>query len=340
MSTSVPHAEARKAHGPVSPLVSSALARRVVDDAVRRYFAKRREKVPGFIATHYSLLGALRMHRRALGHDLWRAPLNAALVGPALALKGAAWVSDKAGRAGVGRWLRAREIFLRTDVARALEWRLLTELLELPAVDANRISKRDALADEILADKRLLSVLSLLDGPWGAQERERLDVRLRETIAIYTNNRFAIAEIANMGLTAGVGAAVLHQATPGIWTLGPALAGFLTTQLAAAQIPTGLAAGAAAAAAAPVVPGAALTVATTAAVMSATAAVSAVSGVVTDPLQKLLGLHERRLMRMLEALERAFLGADDAAFVTRDEYVMRVAELVDMALSAWRFARG
>ncbi len=72
------------------PVLDHVLARTIVEDAIRSYFRKRRSRVPHFVENTFSLRGALATHRHALGHDLWRAPLNAALAGPQIGLNIAA----------------------------------------------------------------------------------------------------------------------------------------------------------------------------------------------------------------------------------------------------------
>jgi hypothetical protein len=335
--TSVPIVDSRIARQ--VPDAKPELARQIVNDAIRRYFRKRRSKIPEFVERNYSFNGALETHRNALGHDLWRAPLNAALVGPAVALKGMAWGFDQAGQKDVGAWLRSREIFMRTDVAREIEWRLQSQLLELPFRDGQRVYERDALAAEILADPRVAGILDYLNGPWGERERLRLESKLSQSLAIYTNSRFAAGEIANLVMTSGIGAAALHQATPGVLTLGPALATWVAEHFGAAGVPHGVLIGLWHALI-PASPGIGLTALATGSVLVATAAFSAVSGVVTDPLQKALGLHQRRLVALVDALERGFLGEDEAQLVTREQYVVRLAELLDLAVAAWRFAKG
>lgn len=335
--TSVPIVEARSAAQ--LPDARPELARQVVDDAIRRYFRKRRSRIPAFVERNYSFAGALDTHRNAIGHDLWKAPLNAALVGPAVALKGIAWGLDKAGRAETGEWLRSREIFMRTDVAREIEWRLQTELLELPYRDEGRVFQKDALAAEILSDPRVAGVLDYLNGPWGERERQRLENKLSQSIAIYTNSRFAAGEIANMVMTSGLGIAALHQVTPGVLTLGPALAGWVADKFTGATLPSG-ALTALLHTVVPAIPAAGLTAIATGGVLVGTALMSAVSGLVTDPLQKALGLHERRLVALVDALEQGFLEEGDGRFVTREQYVGRLADLLDIAMAAWRFAKG
>ena len=53
-----------------------AWAQAVVRDVERRYLASRRECVDAFVDRHFSLTGALRLHRQAIGWDLLRVPAN------------------------------------------------------------------------------------------------------------------------------------------------------------------------------------------------------------------------------------------------------------------------
>src|SRR5512147_1160366 len=64
---------------------TSAEMRAIVDRAIDRYIAARHDKVAAFVDGNYSLIGSLRLHRRALGLDLLRAPANVALAVPYVA---------------------------------------------------------------------------------------------------------------------------------------------------------------------------------------------------------------------------------------------------------------
>ena len=107
-------------------------AREIVDEAAARYCDARRARVDEFVDGTFSLPGTLRLHRRALGWDLVRSPANLALSAPHLAARVSAGLARRAGLAPAADWLDSRRYFLQTDVARELEWRLFTELLELP----------------------------------------------------------------------------------------------------------------------------------------------------------------------------------------------------------------
>ncbi|MEW9365990.1 DUF6635 family protein, partial [Klebsiella pneumoniae] len=89
-------------------------------------------RIPGFVDATFSLAGSIRLHRAALGWDLLRAPANLTLAAPQLALQAAGFLATKAGARATGQKLGRTSLLLRTAVARELEWRLQTDLLELP----------------------------------------------------------------------------------------------------------------------------------------------------------------------------------------------------------------
>ena len=62
-----------------------ALARAIVADAVDRYLEATRARIAPFVDDHFSFSSAWALHRRALGRDLLRAPVNVMLVLPQLA---------------------------------------------------------------------------------------------------------------------------------------------------------------------------------------------------------------------------------------------------------------
>jgi len=291
------------------------LAHKIVEDAIRTYFRKRRSRVPTFVDQTFSLSGALKTHRHAFGHDLWRAPLNAALAGPQIGLNVAASILAAMGRKKTARQLRSRELFFCTSVAQEIERRLIVDLLELPYSGRGAPSFHDALAVEILGDRRLDGALGLLNGPWGENQRLKMDERLAQQLAIYLNARGAASEVVSAAVTMAAGGAILHQVTPGFLTLGPALAQALGAKVGGV---------------------AAFSVA--GAVLAASAAGAAFAGVITDPVQAALGLHHRRLIALLDALEDAFLGGD-ARLRVPEQYAARLIDLVDALVSVAQHIR-
>ena len=58
-----------------------------IERAIRDYIASRKRKVPHFARKHFSFKGATRLNRKALGHDLYKVPVNVAWAVPLLALR-------------------------------------------------------------------------------------------------------------------------------------------------------------------------------------------------------------------------------------------------------------
>jgi Family of unknown function (DUF6635) len=291
------------------PALDTALARNIVEDAIRTYFRKRRSRVPSFVERTFSLAGALQTHRNAFGHDLWKAPLNAALAGPQIGLNAVAGVMTVVGKREFAERLKSRELFFRTTVTQEIERRLIVDLLELPYTGQGEPSFHDALAVEILGDSRLDGALGMLNGPWGEKQRLQMDAKLVRQLTVYLNARGAAGEIVSAGVTMAAGGAMLHQVTPGFLTLGPALAQALGAKVGGV---------------------AAFSLVT--AVLAASATAAAFAGIVTDPIQSALGLHHLRLIGLLDSLESAFLGGD-ARLAIPEQYAARLIDLVDVIVS-------
>lgn len=321
--------------------IDAAEARAIVGRAIDRYVAARHAEVDAFVDANYSLMGSLRLHRRAIGLDLLRAPANVALVAPHLGAQLAAGALRRAGAGRAARWLKGRRLFLDTRVARELEWRLHTELLRLPYDDGRgRRSERDALAEEIMADPRLAAALDALAATL-LRHRDDPEVRarLRAMIGTYTGARSAAAELVNNLALAGAGAAAFKQLTPSVISLGPVMATALAYEAAAASFPLGpWLGGLWYGHVATVTPSAGLVIGVTGGLMALTATTAAFAGVVGDPVQRALGLHQRRLHRLIDALGDGLRDGGAAAFEVRDHYAARIFDLIDVARAAYRLA--
>jgi hypothetical protein len=317
--------------------VEDAEVRAIVERAIERYIAARHERVAAFVDRHFSLIGSLRLHRRALGLDLVRAPANVVLMLPYLSLQLGGAALHRLGARDAARRLSSRTLFLDTDVARELTWRLHSELLELPYDDGRHRTDKDALGQAILADPRVAAAVDLL----AAVARRHADdpdrqARLRRILESYAGTRAAAADLVNSVLLASAGMAAFQKLTPGTLTLGPMIAAALAHQAAIASFPLGASLGGIWYGLFPATPSAALVAGATGALMLLTATTAAFAGVVSDPLQRALGLHQRRLHRLIEALGRELKGDSDAAFHARDHYVARIFDLIDLARAAHR----
>lgn len=319
-------------------VMTPALAGSIVDRAAARYFAERRRRVNAFIDRHFSITGALALHRKALGADIVKAPLNIVLAVPYFAAQLGAAAARACRADRLSAYLRSRRILLDTAVGREIEWLVMTELLELPLRQGRRVSTKDALAEAIVAEQAVADAIRArldADHPGGD-----LDFRkhLAASVARYTETRAASAEIATTLMTFGAGAAALKQITPGAMVLGPALAGTIAQQAAIASFPLGPTLGAFWYAVFPAAASAGFVAGVTAGVAGAGAIAAAFVGVVTDPLQRAAGLHRRRLLRLIDALEQQF-ATRTGTFAVRDHYVARLLGLVELVVSLCGLAK-
>ena len=310
-----------------------------MEAGTRGYFAARRQRVGPFVDRHFSMRGTLRLHRVALGWDIARAPLNLSLAVPQVVARLGALAASRLGAVRVARAL-GRPLILETAVAREIVWLVNTELLELPFAQPGRVSTHDALAESILATPE---VDALMRGALAEIGRRGDDpefrARLAHAMGEYTVSRAAAAEITTGLLSLSAGALALQKLTPGAASLGPALAGIMAQQAAVASFPLGGWLGGVWYGLFPLAPSLGLVAGTTGGLMLGASVFAAFAGVVSDPVQRALGLHRRRLHRMINALERQVSNPTAAGFAVHDHYVARLLDVFDIVGAAVRLAR-
>ncbi|HEX6978825.1 MAG TPA: DUF6635 family protein [Alphaproteobacteria bacterium] len=315
-------------------------ARDIVAAAIGRYVAGRHARVERFVGRHFSARGALRLHRHALGWDVVKAPVNLALAVPQVGVRLTAAAAAALGANTVADRLASRDFLIKTRVAAEVEWLIATELLELPYCQGQRVAFRDALADEILVDQRVEAPLVAM---LAAVARRGEDAAFREklvtALSAYAGTRAAAADIATSIISVGIGAAALKQLTPGVMTLGPAIAATVAQQIAVASFPLGAGVGGIWYGIFPAAASPALVAGVTGGLMSAVAALAAFAGLATDPIQARLGLHQRRLHRLIDLLGNHLRRQEGGRLSVRDHYVARLIDLFDLVAGAYRLAR-
>lgn len=312
----------------------------VVAEAARAYFDGVRQRIDIFIDANFTIAGSARLHRHALGWDLLKAPANVALSLPQIALRLGSVAAHGLGAPETAEALARRELFLETATGRELRWRLMTDLLQLPFEDGDRRSSRDALAEAILAHARMQA---LLRAAGTATARHRDDpvfrARLEAALTSYAGTRAAAAEITTGLVTLGTGAVAFQKATPGALALGPVIAGSLAQGAAISSFPLGTTAGGLWYGVFPAQASPVLVAGATAGVIGVAALATAFAGMVSDPVQRALGLHRRRLDALVASLERGFAQADAKGFRTFDLYAARLLDLSDVLIGIGRTFR-
>jgi hypothetical protein len=315
-------------------------ARSIVEDGIRRYFTERRTRVMPFVDTNFSLRGTLALHRAALGWDIAKAPFNLTMAAPQVGLLVAAQAARKLGAPRVADRLGNTRLLVHTAVGRELAWRLHADLLELPYRDGGRVTTRDALAETILADPRLAEALApALETIGASGEDPVLRERLEAAMGEYARGRGAANEMVTALFSLSAGAVALRKLTPGVLSLGAPLAAAMAQRAAVMSFPMGGALGSLWYGLFPVAPSTVLVAGLTGGLFAASAVASAFAGVVSDPVQRRLGLHRMRLNRMLDALERQMENPAATGFVVHDHYLARLLDLLDVLSAVVRLAR-
>lgn len=307
------------------------LAREAVEAGIRRYCTARRERIPDFVDRHFSLRAALRLHRAAFGWDMLRAPVNLTMAASAAALHLAAAGARRVGAERVANALGRRRLLLSTSVSLRIEWLVRTDLLELPCQAGDRVSTRDALAETIL--RAMLTSIGLKDDD---PLRHRV---LERTLAEYVVTRGTAAEITTALMSLSAGALTLGKLTPGAVSFGPMLASMVAQQAAISSFPLGAGFGTLWYGLFPVVPSTALLFSLSGGLLAIGSVLSAFAGIVADPVQRRLGLHQRRLRRMVDAMERQLLDPAAPGYAVRDRYVARLLDVFDLVTAAYRLTR-
>ena len=310
------------------------LDRADVEAAFRRaaaeYISNRRQRIEEFTCRHFGLRGSLRLHRLAIGADLVRAPINLALALPHIVKVLISAGLHKLGKEHAANRLLTIPTQLETTVAREVERLIWTDFLEIPYSFSERGSGHDALAELFIKQPEITKVLS------AASELARLrghnkgfSVKLEKLLSSYTGTRVAAAEIVTAITSIGVGGLMVQQVTPTAFTLGPALAALVAHKSAIFLFPLGTAVGGIWYGLFPVEPSWTLIAGITSGLLFLSSVGAAFAGVVADPVQHSLGIHRRRLERLVDAIEADLLRGEDAGFKVRAHYVARIFDVFE-----------
>ncbi len=265
-----------------------------------------------------------------------RTPANVMWAVPQLLARGGAILSRKLRLNSVAWRLERLPAGFKTDVEREIEWLIYSELLELPFARDGRRCSRDALLEEILAhptiSELLIPELLRLDE---LAQRQNFRQRLEDYLITYTSSRTAAADLSGSLLSLAAGVAAFKQFTPGAMAVGSVTATAIANQLAIANFLLGPSLGSLYYGVFPATASAGLLVATTGGLLLALGVLSAGAGVITDPLQQAFGLHERKLLKLLDALE-AELTEQGNGYRLHDAYAARIFDLWDLLQTTTR----
>ena len=327
-------------------------------EAVARYIASRRQRIPEFTQEHFSLKGSARLHRHAIGWDLIKAPVNAgASVLTALQNLGAKAL-EIGGAPQHAAKIKSKALFITTEVSEQINQRIYEQLLELPYQGAAPAFVDGLMAEILNASEIQALYRATLETLAHADDKAALEQKLTEAFADYAHSRTAAADIAvafaataegaftglNEAIASTVGwwyilvatgFVLLHKVTPGLASLSTAIAQSLAQSVAAHTFWAGpwagrLYYGVAGASATPL-----LSIGTFTTVLIPAALVATFSGIATDPIQLKLGMHDKRLNALLDNLEKVLLGEEGVEISVKEHYIARILDVLDwLAIAA------
>ena len=308
-----------------------------VERAVGAYIESRKEKVPHFLKKHFSFKGAVRLNRKAFGCDLYKVPLNVAWTIPYITLRASSSLMKRMGLEKFPSHVERLPVGFETKVQKEINWLIFTELFEIPYVQDNRRSEKDALIEEILKQPEISSLfIEELSTIYSKSKDPRFRPALERNLMEYSRTRTAATELAGNIISLSAGASVFGKMTPGAWTVGGGLAATIAQQTAISNFILGPTVGSLYYTAFPASASLGLVIASTGAVMAALATMTSFSGIITDPIQYKLGIHQRRLNKLIDCLDRELRGLGDSKLKIRDQYIARVFDLADLFKKAAR----
>ena len=223
----------------------------------------------------------------------------------------------------------------KTSVQEEINSLIFTQLLELPNGKGRGKNVTDALLAEILDQPEVKSLfqdqLALI---MSQSQREGFRAALEKRLKEYSLSRNAVSELAGNIITLATGAGMMGKMTPGGISFGTVLAATIAQQSAISGFFMGPTLGGLYYGIFPASASMGLAVASTSTVLATLAIFSAFSGIITDPIQARLGIHEKRLNRLIDSLENTLLEKGDADLKFRGKYLARVFDLLDLLKTA------
>ncbi len=259
--------------------------------------AARRAAVAEFVCRTFRLRGTLSLHRSALGRDLLIAPLNVALAPVFLIVRFVGLLARWSGASGMADCLDRRRILLPTTVSRRVEALVRNFIEDIGA------GVSPAVVDRVVAD--------------------------------YVAVRSAVAEITTTLLVVVFGFVAFGAATPGVISLSGPVSEMLGHASAVADFPLGRRIGELYYGVFAIELPLHFVIAIGIGLAALASLITTFAGIVADPLQVALGIHQRRLARLLDRLETE--GAEGG--LSREHVVARLADAGDFIASIVRAFR-
>jgi hypothetical protein len=223
----------------------------------------------------------------------------------------------------------------KTNVQKELNWLIYTELLEIPYEMGKRKSTKDKLFEYILDHPDIAPIfIDVLKEIQLKSKNPKFKEQLEQNLQEYASSRTAVADLAGSIITLSLGATMFQKITPGSMATGSIIATTIAHKAAISNFFLGSTLGSLYYSIFPAAVPTGLLIASIGSVMAALSVVTSFIGVITDPLQAVLGIHKRRLRKFVDCVRDELIGKGESKFDLKDRYVARVFDLLDMLKTA------
>ncbi len=312
---------------PTQHNVSQEEIEQAIARGAQRYFDDCRAGVPDFIDRHFLYPGAVATNRVAWGWDMLRAPVNL-FWAPVYALL--CLVRYFVRKQGKLAWLYR----LLARVPPGFTTRVQRRISELVLLDLLKLNRPTSLLEEHIVESLQEVYECHANNPVSSGHFHQLiEPLVDEALVQYRVTRTASADITNCLSCSIVGVFAFQKFTPGGVGIAFLLASMLAKTMAARDFILGETLGHVYYSWFPPETSLAITAGIMAGTMALLASFAALSGIITDPIQAAIGLHRRRLHKMLDHLQQDFLNQTRNSFRPKDQFVARILDAFDMIRS-------
>jgi hypothetical protein len=307
---------------------------KIVDKSINEYIKSREQKVAEFVSTHFNIKGAFRINKKAFGLDMVKAPINIVWMVPYLIMQLSSKLTSKIGLNNISLKMGKFPKGIKTAVEREVNWLIYNDLLEIPYKDGDRESNKNKLLETCLAQPEMKMLLNqYFIQITKKSENPEFRASLENNINELTNCRTAASDLAGCVVSLASGAMV-GKFTPGAVSSGTLLATTLAQQVAISNFFLGNTIGSLWYGLFPASASLGLLATTTGSAFLGLGVVSAFAGIFIDPIQAKIGLHEKRLKKLIEKIRIELTKEGDSRLQLKDVYVKYVFDIVDFIKSA------
>lgn len=305
-----------------------------VSNGIKKYISECRNNIDSFSEETFSFSESWEINKKALGKDMLKAPANALWTPLYFLATGIGKGLNKLNMKESGEYLSNLSPGFTTDVELEVQWRIYTEFLKLPYTQGEKEFKENRLLEIILEDQSLTPILDeAMQSIADLTSENNGEGLLTENILEYVDSRKAASELSATLVGTATGYLASKSLNFGAVGLGQTLASSAAYHSAVSSFALGNTLGGAFYAVVPVSASTGAIVLSTGGIAALLGVISAFGGVISDPLQKKLGMHQKKLNKLVDSMEHQLTSNKKTSLDIKDGYAARVLDVLDFLMT-------